>query len=83
MKAACIVFGTLCLIFFVIGCIPCFGWLAFLNLFLSLVGIIVGICGATTLPQGKKGPGIACIIMCSISLIFGGLRVLLVFVGYL
>jgi hypothetical protein len=61
------IFGILALIGMVIGMIPLFGWLNWLNIPLAIIGLLLSIIG-----KSKGG-----IIICVVAIFFGLLRLML------
>jgi hypothetical protein len=78
MKTVSLVFGIIVLIFMLIGFIPCLGALNWINIPLAGIGLIISILALVQSKIGEeKGKVIAGIILCSIALIFGIIRLLL------
>ena len=78
MKTASLVFGILVLVLMLVGFVPCFGALNWINIPLAGVGLIISIVALVQCKIGEeKGKVIAGLILCSIALIFGLLRLLM------
>ncbi|MBS1639904.1 MAG: hypothetical protein JSR12_07595 [Bacteroidetes bacterium] len=67
MKTIGRLFGILALIGMVLGMIPLFGWLNWLNIPLAILGLVLSI-------VGKSKGGIA---ICVVAILFGGIRLLM------
>jgi hypothetical protein len=78
MKTASLVFGILVLAIMLVGFVPCFGALNWINIPLAGIGLIISIVALVQSKIGEeKGKVIAGLILCSIALIFGLLRLLM------
>jgi hypothetical protein len=75
MKTASLVFGIIVLIFMLIGFVPCFGSLNWINIPLAGVGLIISILALVQSKSGEeKGKVYAGLILCCIALFFGLIR---------
>lgn len=79
MQIASLVFGILSIIGMMVAFIPCFGSLNWLNIPFAVVGFIISIIAftRTTFPPESKGYSKAGLILCSLAIVFGFLRLLL------
>ncbi|WP_316842742.1 hypothetical protein [Pedobacter gandavensis] len=79
MQIASLVLGLLSVIGMLIAFIPCFGSLNWLNIPFAVVGFIISIIAftRTTLPGEDKGYSKAGLILCSVAIIFGFIRLTL------
>jgi hypothetical protein len=78
MKTASLVFGILVLVLMLVGFVPCFGALNWINIPIAGIGLIISIVALVQSKNGEeKGKVIAGLILCSIALIFGLIRLLM------
>jgi hypothetical protein len=78
MKTASLVIGIIVLVLMLIGFVPCFGALNWINIPFAGIGLIISILALVQSKSGEeKGKVIAGIILCSIALIFGLIRLVL------
>jgi hypothetical protein len=78
MKTASLVIGIIVLVLMLIGFVPCFGALNWINIPFAGIGLIISILALVQSKGGEeKGKVIAGIILCSIALIFGLIRLVL------
>ena len=78
MKTASLVFGILVLVLMLVGFVPCFGALKWIKIPLAGVGLIISVVALVQSKSGEeKGKVIAGLILCSIALIFGLIRLLM------
>jgi hypothetical protein len=78
MKTASLVFGILVLVLMLVGFVPCFGALNWINIPLAGVGLIISIVALVQSRNGEdRGKIIAGLILCSIALIFGLIRLMM------
>jgi hypothetical protein len=78
MKTASLVFGILVLIFMLIGFMPCLGALNWINIPLAGIGLIISVIALVqSKPDEEKGKVIAGLVLCSIALIFGLIRLIM------
>ncbi len=78
MKTASLIIGIIAISGMFIAFIPCLGALNWLNIPLSIFGLLLGIIAmAQSKDNEPKGSAIAGIILCAVSMIFGLLRLIL------
>ena len=76
MKTAGLIFGIMSLLGMLLGFIPCFGAFNWINIPFAVVGLIISIVAYTQkdgLPTNNAKAGI---IMCSIAIVFGLIRLI-------
>lgn len=76
MNTLNIIWGSLAILGMLFAFIPCFGAFNWLNIPFAGIGVILGIVGIAIEKQ-TKGGSIAGLIMCSVAVIFGAIRLLL------
>lgn len=75
MKTASLIFGILAIIILIVGFFPCLGSLNWINIPFAGLGLIISIVATVQSKEGEsKGSAIAGIILCSIAVIFGLIR---------
>lgn len=80
MQILSLVWGILAFLGMFISLLPCFGALNWLNIPFAVIGLIVSIIAIILAPQGEKtGNALAGIILCSIAVLFGIIRLILGF----
>jgi hypothetical protein len=78
MKTASLVFGIIVLVVMLVGFVPCFGSLNWINIPLAGVGLIISVVALVQSKSGEdKGKVIAGLVLCTIALIFGLIRLLM------
>ncbi len=78
MQVASLVLGLLAFVGMLVGLIPCFGWLNWLNLPLSLVGLIISIVALAQAGRDESKSGsVAGLVLCILALFFGTIRLIL------
>ena len=76
MKTVSLIFGILSLLGMFLGFIPCFGAFNWLNIPFAVVGLIISIVAYTKADGEPKGNATAGIVMCSIAIVFGLIRLI-------
>jgi len=77
MKTASLIFGILAIIGLIVGFIPCFGSLNWINIPIAVIGLIISIIAITQTNAGEsKGNAIIGIVLCSIAILFGLIRLI-------
>jgi len=76
MSTASLVFGILSIIGMVIAFFPCLGSLNWLNIPFSVIGLVIGIIALNQPQKEQRGNAIAGIVLCTIAIIFGLLRLI-------
>lgn len=79
MKIVGLIFGILAVLGMLLGFIPCFGALNWLNIPFAIIGLVLSIVGYNqlsklNLPTGAPVTGI---VLCVIAIVFGGIRLIL------
>lgn len=79
MQIASLVLGILSIIGMLVAFIPCLGSLNWLNIPFAIVGLVISVIALTqqTIPAESKGNSKVGIVLCSIAIIFGMMRLLL------
>jgi hypothetical protein len=72
-----LVWGILALLGFMVGFLPCLGALNWVNIPFALLGLVVGIIATAQADPGDKGMPIGGIVLCSIAIVVGAMRLLL------
>lgn len=77
MKTASLIFGILAIVGMIIGFFPCLGSLNWINIPFATIGLIISIIAVTQTPQNEpKGNAIAGLVLCSVAMLFGIIRLL-------
>lgn len=76
MQIASLIFGILSILGMLVAFIPCLGALNWLNIPFSVIGLIISIIAFTqkTWPEESKGYSKAGLIMCTVAIVFGFMR---------
>lgn len=78
MNTASLVFGILAVLGMLVGFIPCFGALNWINIPFAFIGLIVSIVALSNNREGKsKNGALAGLIMCLCAMFFGLFRLFL------
>jgi len=77
MQTTSLVFGILAIVGMVIGFIPCLATINWLNIPFATIGLIIGIISLIKNDSPNKTSGITGIILCSIAVIFGLIRLII------
>jgi hypothetical protein len=77
MQILSLVWGILAIIGMIVAFFPCLGALNWLNIPFSGIGLIISIVALVTTKEQKKGGSIAGIVLCSIAIVFGIIRLIL------
>jgi len=75
MQVVSLIWGILAIIGMFVAFLPFFGWMNWANIPFSFIGLIISIV-ATATSKGKKGMGITGIVLCSIAIFFGSIRLI-------
>ena len=78
MQKLSLIWGILSIIGMIVGFIPCLGSLNWLNIPFSVLGLILSVVALTQVHEGQsKGNAIVGIVLCSIAVLFGFMRLAL------
>jgi len=77
MQTTSLIFGILSVVGMIIGFIPCLATLNWLNIPFASIGLIIGIVSLVNSNKSEnKTSGIVGIVLCSIAIIFGLIRLI-------
>lgn len=77
MKTASLIFGILAISGMLFAFLPCLGSLNWLNIPFATIGLIISVIALTQTVDGEpKGNAIAGIVLCSVAMLFGLLRLI-------
>jgi len=77
MQTTSLIFGILSVVGMIIGFIPCFATLNWLNIPFASIGLIIGIVSLVNAKKSEnKTSGVVGIVLCSIAIIFGLIRLI-------
>ena len=74
MHVLSLVWGILSILGFGVAIFPCLGSLNWVNIPFSLAGLVIGIVASSKPPAEKKGQAVAGIVLCSIAVVAGFIR---------
>jgi hypothetical protein len=74
MQTLALIWGILAGIGMLIAFFPCLGWLNWLHIPFSGIGLIVSIVALATAKEGSRTPSIAGVVLCAIAVVFGLIR---------
>lgn len=77
MQTTSLVFGILAIVGMIIGFIPCLATINWLNIPFATIGLIIGIISLIKNDTSNNTSGITGIILCSIAVIFGLIRLII------
>jgi hypothetical protein len=78
MKTLSLVLGILAIIVMIVGFFPCLGSLNWINIPFAAIGLIISIVAVTqSKPDESKGSAVAGIVLCSIAVVFGLIRLII------
>jgi hypothetical protein len=77
MQTTCLIFGILAIVGMIIGLIPCLATINWLNIPFATIGLIIGIISLVNNDSQNKTSGITGIVLCSIAVIFGLIRLII------
>ena len=77
MQVLSLVWGILALLGSGVAFLPCLGWLNWLNIPFSLVGLIVSVIATSQAPPDKKNLAIGGSVLCAFAAVFGLFRLVL------
>ncbi|MGC8792375.1 MAG: hypothetical protein ACP5U2_03170 [Bryobacteraceae bacterium] len=77
MQVLCLVWGILALLGMFVGFFPCLGALNWINIPFSAVGLVLSIVALVTSRDPRKGPAVAGLVMCTLAVVLGALRLIL------
>jgi hypothetical protein len=72
-----LVWGILAILGLGIGMIPCLGAFNWLNIPFAMAGLVISIIAAAKAPRGANGSAIAGIVLNSLSILIGGVRLMI------
>ena len=77
MQITSLIFGILSIVGMIIGFIPCFATLNWLNIHFAAIGLVIGIISLVNSKKSdNKTSGVVGIVLCSIAIIFGLIRLI-------
>ncbi|HYO82418.1 MAG TPA: hypothetical protein VES20_13525 [Bryobacteraceae bacterium] len=76
MQTIALVWGILALGGMVVAFMPCLGSLNWLNIPFAVVGLVISIAALANARTGRKGTGIAALILNLVAVVFGALRLM-------
>jgi hypothetical protein len=74
MQVLSLAWGILALLGFMVGFIPCLGWVNMLNIPFAIIGLVLSIIGFATGAPGRRTPSAVGIILCLIAIVIGAKR---------
>jgi hypothetical protein len=77
MQLVSLVWGILAILGLGIAFIPCLGALNWLNIPFAIVGLIISIIAATNAPRGQNGVALTGIVLNTVAVLFGLVRLFL------
>ncbi|HEY1217537.1 MAG TPA: hypothetical protein VGF03_01275 [Bryobacteraceae bacterium] len=77
MQVLSLVWGIVACVGLVVGFLPCLGALNWINIPFSLVGLVISVIATTQEPPGRNGPAIGGIVLCSLGVVVGFVRLIL------
>ena len=78
MKTASLVFGIISLALMLVGFLPCFGALNWINIPFAGIGLVISIVALVQNKEGEpNGKAIGGIVMCGVAMLFGLIRLIL------
>jgi len=77
VQVLCLVWGILALLGMFVAFFPCLGALNWINIPFSVIGLILSIVTVATSRDPRKGPAIAGLVMCTVAVFLGTLRLIL------
>jgi hypothetical protein len=77
MQITSLVLGIFAIAGFIFGFFPCLGWFNWINIPLSVIGLIISIVASVQTGEESKGMSITGIICCSVAIVFGLLRLMM------
>jgi hypothetical protein len=76
MSTVSLIWGILSLVGMMVGFLPCLGSLNWLNIPFSAAGLIVSVIALTKAAPDKKGGPIAGVVLCSLAVLLGLIRLI-------
>ncbi|MCX6902844.1 MAG: hypothetical protein NTW03_05095 [Verrucomicrobia bacterium] len=77
MQIFSLVLGILAILGWLIAFFPCLGSLNWLNIPFAVLGLIVSVIALATTKEASKGGSIAGIVLCSIAVVLGVVRLMM------
>lgn len=78
MSMLALVWGILAATGTFVALVPCLGWLNWVAIPFSFLGVILGVAALVTAkPQDGKGAAIAGVVLSAVALVVGGIRLIL------
>ncbi len=74
MQVISLAWGILALVGMVVGFIPCFGWLNWLNIPFAFAGLIVSIIANVVARPGDRNNSLVAMILCVLAILLGSKR---------
>jgi len=76
MQVLSLIWGILAIIGMMVAFFPCLGWLNWLNIPFSGIGLIISIIALATAKEKSKGGSIAGIVCCGMAILLGIIRLI-------
>jgi hypothetical protein len=77
MEVLSLIWGILAVLALGVFFFPCLGWLNWLNVPFSLIGLIIGLVALNKAQPEKKNLAVAGVVLCAVAVILGALRLFL------
>jgi len=78
LSIVALIWGILAFLGFMIGLLPCVGWLNWINIPFALVGVLLGILALAKTPAGEsKGMSIGGMVLSIVAAVVGLIRLML------
>ncbi|KIX12120.1 hypothetical protein [Dethiosulfatarculus sandiegensis] len=76
MQLLSLIWGILAIVGMIVGFIPCFGSLNWLNIPFAGVGVIIGVLALSSADQENRSPAMSGLICCALACLFGLFRLI-------
>lgn len=74
MQIVALIWGILAIAGMLVAFFPCLGWLNWLHIPFSGIGLIVSIVALATAREGSRTYSVAGVVLCAIAVVFGLIR---------
>ncbi len=77
MQTLALVWGIVAFVGFLVGMLPCLGWMNWLNIPISIIGVVISVVAMAKAGEGSKGKAVAGLVLSITAVAIGAIRLLM------